>query len=104
MATENVPDQQNIAFKNMEEGQPESRVAGRISVSLRPSITSVKKVGLRAFHYVFLLFRRSIFKQLILAFPFKKYNGFGPDIDLRSEHTVKESQSMFFLGRIQSKK
>ena len=81
MATENNPDLQTVAFRNMvtqngtpvhqtvalrdtEAGQSEtSRVAGRTSGSIIPSLRFFQKVGLIPFHYFFLVFL-SIFKHL----------------------------------------
>ena len=74
MATENSPDLQTVAFRNMvmqndtpvhqtvalrdtKAGQSEtSHVAGRTSRSIIPSLRFFKKVGLIPFHYVFLVF------------------------------------------------
>ena len=74
MATENSPNLQTISFRNMvtqngtlvhqivalrdtEAGQSEtSRVAGRTSGSIIPSLRFFKKVALIPFHYVFLVF------------------------------------------------
>ena len=74
MATENNPDLQTLAFRNMvtqndtpvhqtvalrdtEVGQSEtSSVAGWTSGSIIPSLRFFKKVGLIPFHYIFLVF------------------------------------------------
>ena len=74
MAIENSPDLQTVAFRNMvtqndtpvhqtvalrdtEAGQSEtSCVAGRTFGSIIPYLRFFKKVGLRPFHYVFLVF------------------------------------------------